>query len=445
MRERRQKTPGVDDIAVVGLWHLGTTITAAWLEMNRRVRAVDRDAAGVASLRRGVPPVYEPAIGEALCRGLDEGRLEITTDFATVHGCGFCFIAHDSALDRAGAPEIDQIMTDTVECATHLAPGSVIVLSAQVPVGTSRQLRDRIRAIDPSLELVYSPENLRLGEALACYLKPGHIVIGAVDAHATGAVAELFAPMGAKVFSMSLESSEMVKHALNAFLGTSVALANHWADLCAVTGADYADVALALRADSRVGPNAYLAPGVGFAGGTLGRDLTVLDRLNRERLGGSAPLFGDVLRYNEGRLEQLADNVSRVLPSDGTVCLLGATYKAGTSTLRRSLTFDLARRLLDRGHTVSAHDPRADWTEAPAPAGLVVAATPYDAARGADLVILMTEWPEYQDLDPARLAASARRAHLLDPKGFLRRREAEFRASGWDLSFSIWPPTGSPT
>ncbi len=387
----------------------------------------------------------EPGVGEALRRGLDEGRLEITTEFASVRGCTFCFIAHDSALDRTGGPVIDRIMTDTVECATHLTPGSVIVLSAQVPVGTSRQLRDQIRALDPSLELVYSPENLRLGEALACYLKPGHIVIGAVDARAAGAVAELFAPMDAKVYPMSLESSEMVKHALNAFLGTSVALANHWADLCAMMGADYADVALALRADLRVGPKAYLAPGLGFAGGTLGRDLKVLDQLNRERLGGSAPLFGEVLRYNEERMARLADNVSGALPSNGAVCLLGATYKPGTSTLRRSPTFDLARRLLALGHAVSAHDPQADWTEEPTPAGLVVSATPYDAARGADLVILMTEWPDYQTLDPVRLAASTRRAQLLDPKGFLRPREADFRASGWDVSFSIWPPTGSPT
>src|SRR5437879_10515152 len=186
----------------------------------------------------------------------------------------------------------------------------ILVVSAQLPVGTSRRIRERLKQLDESLEVVYSPENLRLGEAIRCYLEPGHIVIGA-DARAAGdAVAALFAPMRARCIRMNLSSAELVKHCLNAFLATSITLANQWADIAGAVGADFADVAVALRADPRIGERAYITSVIGFSGGTLGRDLRVLAEVNRVSLGGQAPICGDPWRYHQRGVDGGTPDVS---------------------------------------------------------------------------------------------------------------------------------------
>jgi UDPglucose 6-dehydrogenase len=302
-------------------------------------------------------------------------------------------------------------------------------------VGTSRRLRQRLRAVAPDAELVYSPENLRLGEAVACYLRPGHIVIGCESYEAADRVTALFAPMEARIFRMNLPSAEMTKHCINSFLATSVTLANQWADIAAVMGADFADIAPVLRADPRIGERAYLTPGIGFSGGTLGRDLKVLDQVSQDRLKGAASLFGEVWRYNQRRVEVVARRAAALL--DGIagrkIALLGMTYKAGTSTLRRSLPLAVARDLMSRGASVVVHDPRADWREVATPNGLKVAENAYEAAAGADLLVLLTEWPEYRELDFVRLARGARRPLLLDTKGFLAAKASEVSAAGLRL------------
>jgi UDPglucose 6-dehydrogenase len=323
--------------------------------------------------------------------------------------------------------------------------GTVMVISAQLPVGTSRKIRQHLRQVDESLEVVYSPENLRLGEAIGCYLKPGHVVIGAEAPEAGDAVEGLFAPMQAQCIRMNLPSAELVKHCLNSFLAASVTLANQWADIAAAMGADFADVAVALRADPRIGGRAYITPGIGFSGGTLGRDLRVLDAVNRSALGGRAPIFGQIWDYNQRRVEVVARRASEVLGglSERRIGLLGMTYKPGTSTMRRSLPLAVARDLLAHGTAVRAHDPKADWAEVALPEGLEVAETPYQAAVGADMVILLTEWPDYRDLDFRRLAGAMRKPFLLDTKGFLKGKERELRASGL-TTVTLAPAAGAP-
>src|SRR2546426_475664 len=397
-------------LAVVGLWHLGCSITAAWTRLGLFVEAVELDAQILEGLRSGRPPLYEPGLAEALSEGLAKGTLRESGDPGMVKGCGFVFLAYDTPVGDDDSPDLSPIWSAIESCGPHMDRGTIFVISAQLPVGTSRRIRERLKQFNDSLEVVYSPENLRLGEAIRRYLEPGHIVIGA-DARAAGdAVAALFAPMRARCIHMNLSSAELVKHCLNSFLATSITLANQWADIAGAVGADFADVAVALRADQRVGERAYITPGIGFSGGTLGRDLRVLDDVNRAALGGSAPIFGDIWRYNQRRVEVVARRASEILGglSERRIGLLGMTYKPGTSTMRRSLPLAVARDLLTHGTEGCAHDPKADWNEIALPKGLEAAETPYQAAEGADLVILLTEWPEYRDLAFRRLAGASR-------------------------------------
>jgi UDPglucose 6-dehydrogenase len=218
---------------------------------------------------------------------------------------------------------------------------------------------------------------------------------------------------------MSVASAEMSKHAMNAYLATCISFMSQLSDLCEVVGADAWAVAAALKADARVSPRAPVLPGLGFAGGTLGRDLQSLRAAGREH-GVPADLFDAVWSVNHRRL---ASTVDRVRALVGTLAgahigVLGLTYKPGTSTLRRSQSVELARGLVSAGATVMAQDPAVN-PSAGVELGFAVAEDPYAAAAGADALVLMTTWPDYKDLDPQRLAATMRRRIIFDPAGFL--------------------------
>lgn len=422
-------------IAVVGLWHLGCSVVAGWLKLGFRVRAIDLDPAIVEDLRSGKPPLYEPGLEQIFIDALREQALEVSTDPSRVADCQFVFAAGDTPVDDEDRSNVEPLWRYVKAIGAYLDPASVLIVSAQVPAGTSRRIREHVRSANDRVEVVYVPENLQLGDAIAHYLHPGYLVIGAVSESVGRRVRDLFEPMHADVHLMDLESAEMVKHALNAFLATSVTLANQLSDVCTAVGGDYSAVKRALRADARVGERAYVDAGLGFSGGTLGRDLRALDELNVTKALGQAPLFGQVLDYNRNRILRLVENVSRAAGEGGRVCILGMTYKAGTSTLRRSPAVQLADGLLRKGMRVSVHDPRADLG-ALGERGAEVADSPYAAARGADLLVLMTEWPEYRALDPRQLAGAVRERRIVDPKAILIDRRAEFEALGFDLRFS---------
>jgi len=418
-------------IAVIGMWHLGCSIAASWLRLGHPLVAIEFDLNVVKGLRAGHAPLFEPEVDNEIAIGL-ECVLQISSYAEQVAGCPFVFIAFDTPVADDDTPDLTPIRQAIELCGPHLDPDAVVIVSSQLPVGEARRLRTRLKELAPTSELVYSPENLRLGEAMQCYMRPGHIVVGSDSEKAANRVEALFAPMKAKIFRMNLPSAEMTKHCINSFLATSVTLANQWADIAAATGGDYGSIAAVLRTDPRIGERAYITPGVGFSGGTLGRDLRVLDATSRDLLEGAAPIFGQVWEYNSSRMEVVARRASALLGGlDGKrVALLGMTYKPGTSTLRRSLPLMIAKDLLNHGAIVVAHDPRADWNEITLPAGLVIVESPYDAVKDSDLTILLTEWPEYRQVDFGKLASAMKQPVIFDTKDFLRPCQDQLKAVG---------------
>ncbi|OLC96882.1 MAG: hypothetical protein AUH86_08785 [Acidobacteria bacterium 13_1_40CM_4_58_4] len=270
---------------------------------------------------------------------------------------------------------------------------------------------------------------------MACYARPGHIVIGADDEAAANEVEKLFSPMEAVCLKMSLPSAEMTKHAINSFLAASITLSNQWADLCEAVGSDFFQVAEAMRSDPRIGKRAYLTPGIGFSGGTLGRDLQVLEQLNREKARGLSPMFGDIWRYNKSRVQVVRNRCQKALGSVNgrTIALLGMTYKPGTSTLRRSLPLEVAEDLGKHGATLRAYDPKANWKEVQLPAGLTVHDSPYEAISGADMAVLLTEWPDFLALDYGRIKAQMAQPLLFDTKSMLRTQHRDLEQLGFKV------------
>ncbi len=404
-------------LAVVGLWHLGSVIAAAWSRLGHPVVGVDLEGEFLPRLRKGEAPVYEPELDTMLTSGLEAGRLEFTADPARIAGAAIVFLAYDTPVLDDDGSDLALLEQAVERLVPHFADDSILIVSAQLPVGTAARCRARSQRARPRTELVYSPENLRLGEALDCYLRPGHVVVGADDEGAAARVAALFEPMAARILRMNLASAEMAKHAINAYLATSITFTNQLADLCSAAGADIRDVVTAMRADGRIGSRAYLAPGLGFSGGTLGRDLRVLDDLQR-RAPEPAPLFGEVWRYNQARRHVVTRLLDRELGGlkGRKVAVWGLTYKPGTSTLRRSLPLQIAGDLIGQGARVSAFDPRADWTSAAIPAGLTRSESAHEAARDAEAVVLLTEWPDLVDADFPSLKAIMRGDLLVDTR-----------------------------
>lgn len=427
-------TPKINSekIGIVGLWHLGCTLTAAWSKLGKTVQAIDFDPNIVASLSKGIAPIFEPGINEMLQEGLKEKRISFSTNPNFIKDARFIFLAYDTPVANDDSSEITILEEAIEKIGPHLSPSTMLIISAQLPVGTSSQFRARLKKINPSLELVYSPENLRLGEALDCYLNPGHIVIGSETHDVHQSLSRLFAPMQAELYFMNLASAEMTKHGINAFLATSIVFANQIADICLSVGADFNKVASAMRSDPRIGKKAYLNSGLGFSGGTLGRDLQALSKADCD-LGNKKSFFSEIWRSNKNRIKKVSELAKKNLGKlEGkTIALLGMTYKPGTSTLRRSLALEVAGDLIDQGALVRAFDPKADWKNVALPKPFQYFQDAYTAARGAHMAVLLTEWPEFQTIDFQTLLKQMSGNLFLDTKDFLIKQHSRMESLGF--------------
>jgi UDPglucose 6-dehydrogenase len=390
-------------LTVLGLWHLGS-VTAACVARHRRVTGLDFDEAVVAGLRAGRAPLHEPGLEALLAAGLAGGNLAFSTDAGSATSADVLWVCYDTPVDADDRSDLDWVHTRLARVLPGLRPGTVVLISSQLPVGTCAQLAKKY----PALHFACSPENLRLGKAIEAFEKPARIIVGA-SAPARPVLEQLLAPLGAPLVWMRPESAEMVKHALNSFLALSVAYINEIAALSETVGADAQEVAAGLKSEPRIGPRAYLSPGGPFAGGTLARDVVTLTRLGEAKhlpLALIPAIKESNDRHRDWAFRKLQPVLAGVkLP---VVAVLGLAYTPNTSTLRRSSAVELCRQLLAAGVTVRAFDPLIRTTDADH-RDLPLAASAADALRGAHAAVICTEWPEFRDLPwPALLGAMAR-------------------------------------
>ena len=410
-------------ISVIGIWHLGSVYSACLADLGYSVVGVDKDAKKVEDLNKGIPPLFEPKLSELIKVNIERKRLSYTTDLArAVKGSKYILITYDTPVDEKDEVDLSEIFAVSRELAKYIENGSIIIVSSQVPVGTCEQIKGIIKQGNPSagFDIAYSPENLRLGQAIDVFRNPERIIIGADDPATLDKAEQFFAPVGAPVIRMNLRSAEMTKHALNAFLATSVSFANEIANLCDEVGADALKVAEALRSDSRIGPKARLAPGLGFAGGTLARDLKVLQHLGT-RLGYETSLIDGVLKVNERQNKVVVRKLKKTYKSlkGLTIGVLGLTYKPGTSTMRRSAALEIIGDLVNEGAKIKAHDPQADLSEIKTRREFIFFSDPYQAAKDADALVIVTEWPEFKDLDYDTIKKTMKKPVIIDTKNML--------------------------
>ncbi len=411
-------------VCVIGIWHLGAVASACLAELGYQVIGVERDPERAAVLNKGVPPVFEPGLEELMAKHLPSGRLRYTSGLQEgVQGAPYVVIAFDTPVNEQDEPDLSPIVDTVQALAGCLEDGATVILSSQVPVGTCEALADSLRRLNPQLRfgMACVPENLRLGQAIERFLQPDLLVLGA-DSDATMAKVEaLFSPIPAPRVRTDLRTAEMTKHAINAYLATCISFGNELANLCDEVGADAFQVAQVLRLESRVSPKAPLLPGLGFAGGTLARDMKVLKHL-AEKHHYPAPLLNGVLAVNQFQNTIVVHRLEKLLGTlqAKTIGVLGLTYKPDTSTLRRSAAVEIIQALVAKGASVRAYDPKADPKEMePYLRDFTLCDDPYDVARGAHALVLITPWPEFKGLDLAHLRALMHSPVLLDAPNML--------------------------
>lgn len=410
-------------VAVLGLWHLGTVTAACTAAAGVPTVGVDDDAAVIAGLAKGEPPLFEPGLAELLAKGLAAKTLSFTTDKSAIRDADVVWVCHDTPVDDEDRADV-KFVTKRVEAIfEHLKDGAVVLASAQLPVGSIRSLEDAYaaRKTGRTVSFASSPENLRLGQAIQVFQNPGRIIVGIRDQRTKAALEPLLRRFCDTLIWMSVESAEMVKHALNAFLAVSITFTNEIAKVCESVGADASEVEAGLRSDPRIGQRAYVKAGPSFAGGTLARDINFLGNLAREHQL-AIPVIAGVLPSNRDHAKWALHQLRRRLTplgKDRTVAVLGLAYKPGTSTLRRSTAIELIRELVKDGVAVRAFDPKVEALPEDLASSVTFAADALAAARGADAVVVATEWPEFRNLAADDMAAAMAGDIVLDSSRYL--------------------------
>lgn len=418
-------------IGVIGLWHLGCVLCTAWSKLGNQVIGFDYDSALINNLKQAIPPIYEPDLTESIQKGLGAGNLSFSNKIQSLSQCDFIFLSYDTPVLGDDSSDTSILLKSVINAGSIMQGKSVLIVSSQAPVGFCSVLREHLKEQNPTLDLAYSPENLRLGEAIQCYLHPGRIILGTTNADTESKCLNLFSQINAEMICMRLESAEMVKHGINSFLSMCIVFANHLSDICETTGACIDDVVKGMKTDPRIGPRAYLSPGIGFSGGTLGRDLKVLDQKNDD-FKGQAVLFGLIHKLNQERKKVIVNKLERIMGSlsGKTIGLLGLTYKPGTSTLRRSLPLEIAELLISKNATVKVYDPKADFGELEEKQNFIIEPNIETLAKDADGLVLLTEWSEFSQYDWGRIPGTMCNPVFFDTKNYLN--ESVMRSAGFN-------------
>lgn len=432
------------NVTVVGTGYLGLTHAVCMAELGHQVLAIDVDSARIARVTGGEVPFFEPGLEPLLRKNLDAGRLRFTTDWRRVGEFGEVhFLCVGTPQQKGGyAAELSYLHRAVDFLLPHLAADCLIVGKSTVPVGTARALLTRVRAMAPAgtgagVDLAWNPEFLREGHAVADSLSPDRLVFGVSSPRADTLLRRLYAPQlesGIPALTMDLETAELVKMAANSFLAMKISFINVMAEMCEASGADVLELANAIGLDQRIGRE-FLSPGLGFGGSCLPKDIRAFGAAAEEMgITSLATLLSTVDIINLARRDRVLALARDALGGDvggKRVAVLGVAFKPNSDDIRDSPSLDIAARLHSLGAVVSVHDPVAMTNAARLHPGLRYVDSVVEAATDADAVLHLTEWTEYQRLDPVMLATVVARPVLVDTRCTLDSRA--WREAGWQV------------
>jgi UDPglucose 6-dehydrogenase len=427
-------------ILMVGTGYVGLVSGACFSDFGHEVCCVDRDTSKIDALRRGEIPIWEPGLDALVAANAKAGRLTFTTSLAEgAKGADAIFIAVGTPSRRGdGFADLSYVFGAAKEIAAVLDHFAVIVTKSTVPVGTGDQVERTIRELRPDADfaVVSNPEFLREGAAIEDFKRPDRVVVGTEDPRARDVMERLYRPLNlnrAPLMFTSRRTSELIKYAANAFLATKITFINEMAELCEAVGADVQEVARGIGLDNRIGPK-FLHAGPGFGGSCFPKDTLALMQ-TAQQAGAPIRLVETVVQVNEARKAGLADRVARALGGSAAgkrVCVLGLAFKPNTDDMRDAPSLALLPRLREMGAEIVAHDPAAGAQAKAMMPWLTLAEGPYEAAAGADALVVVTEWDAYRGLDLPRLFQAMRGRAVVDLRNVFR--PDEMAEAGFDYT-----------
>ncbi|HEX9127478.1 MAG TPA: UDP-glucose/GDP-mannose dehydrogenase family protein [Methylomirabilota bacterium] len=428
------------NICVVGTGYVGLVTGAVFADLGNDVVCVDNDHAKVEALKAGRMPIYEPGLEEMVARNAGDRRLAFTTDLrAGVRHGDVIFIAVGTPPKATGETDLSHVEAVAAEIGRCMDRYKVVVNKSTVPVGTGELVREVIVRHQPSpveFDVVSNPEFLREGSAIEDTLRPDRIVIGAPTQQVAMTLVELYAPIERPMILTDLPSAEVIKYASNAFLATKISFINAIANICEAAGADVTQVMKGMGLDPRIG-GAFLQAGLGYGGSCFPKDVDSLIH-TAGRLGYEFKLLRSIVEINRERAAHLVETIAKALGplDDKTIAVLGLAFKPNTDDMREAKSVEVVQLLHSAGAAIRAYDPAAmDNAKRLLPAGVTFNDSPYEAAEGADAVVLVTEWNEFKYLNLERLRGHLKRPVIFDGRNLweperMRRLGFEYHSVG---------------
>ena len=420
-------------IAMIGTGYVGLVSGVCFSDFGHDVICVDKDPRKIEMLERGEVPIYEPGLEDLMRRNVEAGRLSFTGDIAkAVDGADAVFIGVGTPTRRGdGHADLTYVFAAAEEIARAATGYTVIVTKSTVPVGTNRKVAEIVRQTRPDLEfdVASNPEFLREGAAIDDFMRPDRVIVGVETDRAGEVMAEIYRPLFLRDFPIvttDLESAEMIKYAANAFLATKITFINEIAALCERTGADVKQVSKGMGLDGRIG-NKFLHAGPGFGGSCFPKDTRALARIGQE-FAVPMQITETVIAVNEEMKRQMTDKLLDLCGGSfngKTVAVLGVTFKPNTDDMREAPSLTIVPAMIGNGATVRVVDPQGRREGEALLPGVQWSDDPYEAAEGADLIVILTEWNEFRALDLSRLASTMAVPRMADLRNIYSADDAE--------------------
>jgi UDPglucose 6-dehydrogenase len=409
----------VSKISVIGAGYVGLTTAACLSSLGHDVCISESDNSKVELIKRGKSPIYEPGLENLISLGLAENRLRIVSNnLAAVKDSDFIFICLPTPQSGDGSANMSIVESFIKSAKDGIPKNCILVTKSTMPVGSTMKLSGLLKRDD--VHMVSNPEFLREGTAVYDTLNPERVVIGAANREAAEKVAKIYSSLKSEVIITDSHSAEIVKYAANAFLATKVSFINSISTLCELYDGDINKVKQALGADSRIGSK-FLQPGPGWGGSCFPKDTAALVRISDD-VGFSFEILKATIESNKNHQRRIIKQILEMIPNgtDGTVGVLGLTFKAGTDDVRDSPSIEIIEQLLSQGVKVNAYDPVVDAANLSFVNGSVGrAGSAIDAARGSDAIVVLSEWSEFADLDPVEMAPPMRNLNVFDVRGII--------------------------
>ncbi len=421
------------DIAIIGSGYVGLVTGTCFAHLGHNVLCVDNNKDKVAALKRGKIPIYEPGLEQMIRENTRDGRLQFTTSIAeAVRKCELLFISVNTPPKDNGEADLSFVENVSREIAKNLRTYRLIIEKSTVPVQTGEWIYKTIRArVKTTLfDVASNPEFLREGSAIHDFLKPDRIILGVSSLRAEKILRNLYEPFKVPVVVTNLASAEIIKHASNSFLATKISFVNMLARICDLAGADVEQVAKGMGLDPRIGPN-FLKAGIGFGGFCFPKDLSAFLRMS-EKLGARFGLLQEVLDVNETQKAYFVKKIEAAVWNlrGKKVGVLGLAFKADTDDMRFAPSIDILQALQKEDVEIQAYDPQAMSNARKIFHGVRFVRSPYEAARGADALLVLTEWSEFLALDFKRIMKQMHRPLLIDGRNLYS--PAEMKRLGFE-------------